>query len=156
MGVCGFDNPVHRAGQFLGSGVAGITQPIFNAGRLRAGVRAAEAQTQEALLAYKKSIQQSFQEVSDSLVGVRMLKEVALESGKQVDALREEKDLANQRFYGGVTTYLEVLDSDRQLFDSELKLTQDRANALLAVIALYRALGGGWQTEDTPGPEIKS
>jgi len=77
-----------------------------------------------------------------------MLKEVALESGKQVDALREEKDLANERFYGGVTTYLEVLDSDRQLFDSELKLTQDRANSLLAVIALYRALGGGWQNQD--------
>jgi multidrug efflux system outer membrane protein len=126
--------------------VPGITQPIFNAGRLRAGVRSAEAQTQEALLNYKKSIQQAFQEVSDSLVGVRMLKEVAIESGKQVDALREEKDLANERFYGGVTTYLEVLDSDRQLFDSELKLTQDRANALLAVIAVYRALGGGWQT----------
>ena len=134
----------------------GITQPIFNAGRLRAGVRAAEAQTQEALLNYKKSIQQAFQEVSDSLVGVRMLKEVALESAQQVDALREQKDLANERFYGGVAPYLEVLDSDRQLFDSELKLTQDRANALLAVIALYRALGGGWQTEETPGPETKS
>ena len=54
-----------------------------------------------------------------------------------------------------VALHLEVLDSDRQLFDSELKLTQDRANMLLAVIALYRALGGGWQTEDTPGPEDK-
>ena len=74
-----------------------------------------------------------------------MLKEVALESEKQVEALREQKDLANDRFYGGVAPYLEVLDSDRQLFESELKLTQDRANELLAVIALYRSLGGGWQ-----------
>ena len=55
-----------------------------------------------------------------------------------------------------VAPHLEVLDSDRQLFDSELKLTQDQANELLAVIALYRALGGGWQTEDTPGPKTKS
>jgi multidrug efflux system outer membrane protein len=55
-----------------------------------------------------------------------------------------------------VAPHLEVLDSDRQLFDSELKLTQDRANELLAVIALYRGLGGGWQTEDTPGPKTKS
>ena len=47
--------------------------------------------------------------------------------------------------------YLEVLDSDRQLFESELRLTQDRANEFLAVIALYRALGGGWQTQDDPG-----
>jgi len=55
-----------------------------------------------------------------------------------------------------VAPRLEVLDSDRQLFDSEFKLTQDRANELLAVIALYRALGGGWQTEDTPGLKAKS
>jgi multidrug efflux system outer membrane protein len=134
----------------------GITQPIFEAGRLRAGVRAAEAQKQAALLSYKKSIQQAFQEVSDSLVAVRLLKEVVFESEQQVEALREQKNLANDRFYGGVAPYLEVLDSDRQLFESELKLTQDRANQLLAVIALYRALGGGWQTEDTPGPKTKS
>lgn len=123
----------------------GLTQPVFNAGRLRAGVRAAEAQKQEALLVYKKSIQQAFQDVSDSLVGVRMLKEVRLETGKQVKALAQQTDLAYQRYFGGMTPYLEVLDSDRQLFESELKLTQDRANELLAVIALYRALGGGWQ-----------
>jgi multidrug efflux system outer membrane protein len=129
----------------------GITQPIFQAGRLRAGVRAAEAVQQEALFTYKKSIQQAFQEVSDSLVGVRMLKEVRLESGKQVKALSQQTDLAYQRYYGGVTPYLEVLDSDRQLFESQLRLTQDRANEFLAVIALYRALGGGWQTQDDPG-----
>lgn len=128
----------------------GLTQPIFNAGRLQAGVRTAEAQKQEALLAYKKSIQQAFQEVSDSLVGVRMLKEVRLESGKQVKALSQQTDLAYQRYYGGVTPYLEVLDSDRQLFESELRLTQDRANEFLAVIALYRALGGGWQNGIEP------
>ena len=129
----------------------GITQPIFQAGRLRAGIRAAEAVKQEALLIYKKSIQQAFQEVSDSLVGVHMLKEVRLESGKQVKALSQQTDLAYQRYYGGVTPYLEVLDSDRQLFESELRLTQDRANEFLAVIALYRALGGGWQTQEDPG-----
>ena len=64
---------------------------------------------------------------------------MVLESEQQVHALREQKGLANDRFYGGVAPYLEVLDSDQQLFDSELKLTQDRANQLLAVIALYRA-----------------
>jgi multidrug efflux system outer membrane protein len=123
----------------------GLTQPIFNAGRLRAGVRAAEALKQEALLTYKKSIQQAFQDVSDSLVSVQRFREVRIESGKQVPALSQQTDLAYQRYYGGVTPYLEVLDSDRQLFESELRLTQDRANELLAVIALYRALGGGWQ-----------
>jgi multidrug efflux system outer membrane protein len=80
-----------------------------------------------------------------------MLKEVRLESWKQVKALRQQTDLAYQRYYGGVTPYLEVLDSDRQLFESQLRLTQDRANEFLAVIALYRALGGGWQTQDAFG-----
>jgi outer membrane protein, multidrug efflux system len=128
----------------------GITQPIFQGGRLRANVRASEARKHEALLAYKKSIQQAFQEVSDSLVAVQRFREVRLESERQVKALSQQTDLAYQRYYGGVTPYLEVLDSDRQLFESELRLTQDRANEFLAVIALYRALGGGWQTGMEP------
>ncbi|MFZ2089277.1 MAG: TolC family protein, partial [Desulfobaccales bacterium] len=65
---------------------------------------------------------------------------------KQVKALKQQTDLAFQRYFGGVTPYLEVLDSDRQLFESQLRLTQAQANELLAVVALYRALGGGWQT----------
>ncbi len=134
-----------------------LIQPVFNAGRLRAGVRAAEDQKQVALLTYKKSIQQAFQEVSDALVGVRRLKEVRIESARQVKALTQQTDLAYQRYFGGMTPYLEVLDSDRQLFEAELKLTQDRANEVLAVIALYRALGGGWQNgNDAAGSQSKN
>jgi len=130
-----------------------ILQPIFTAGRLRAGVRASEAEQQAALLTYKKSIQQAFREVSDALVAVRRLREVRLEAEKQVQALTKQTELANQRYFGGVTPYLEVLDSDRQLFEAELRLTQVQAEELLAVIALYRALGGGWQhTPEAAGP----
>jgi multidrug efflux system outer membrane protein len=129
----------------------GVTQPLFQAGRLRAGVRATEAQKQEALLFYKKSIQQAFQDVSDSLVAVQRFREVRIEGERQVKALTQQTELAYQRYFGGVTPYLEVLDSDRQLFESQLRLTQAQANELLAVIALYRALGGGWQTQDNPG-----
>ena len=122
-----------------------VVQPIFTAGRLRANVRVTEAQQQAALLAYKQSVQKAFQEVSDALVGVRRLREVRIESARQVQALTKQTNLANQRYFGGVTPYLEVLDSDRELFESELRLTRDQANELLSVIALYRALGGGWQ-----------
>jgi hypothetical protein len=80
-----------------------------------------------------------------------MLKEVRLETAKQVKALSQQTDLAYQRSYGGVTPYREVLYSGRQLFESELRLTRDRANEFLAVTALYRALGRGWQTQDAPG-----
>ena len=94
-----------------------VVQPVFTAGRLRANVRATEAQQQAALLAYKQSIQKAFQEVSDALVGVRRLREVRVESARQVQALTKQTYLANQRYFGGVTPYLEVLDSDRQLFE---------------------------------------
>jgi NodT family efflux transporter outer membrane factor (OMF) lipoprotein len=133
----------------------GVTQPLFQGGRLRAGVRATEALKQEALLAYKKSIQQSFQEVSDALVGVRRLREVRIEAERQVKALTQQTELAYQRYFGGVTPYLEVLDSDRQLFESELRLTQAQSDELLAVIALYRALGGGWQNGGAPARSSK-
>ena len=83
-------------------------------------------------------------------MGVRKLREVRIESASQVQSLTKQTNLANQRYYGGVTPYLEVLDSDRQLFEAELKLTQDQANELLSVIALYRALGGGWQNGAEP------
>jgi multidrug efflux system outer membrane protein len=128
-----------------------VVQPVFTAGRLRANVRATEAQQQAALLEYKRSIQQAFREVSDALVGVRRLREVRVESARQVQALTKQTYLANQRYFGGVTPYLEVLDSDRQLFEAELKLTQDQANEILSVIALYRALGGGWQNGNNSG-----
>ena len=148
-GVSGWDSAALKSlfgahASFWDIAFPSVVQPIFTAGRLRGQVRVTEAQQQEALLSYKKTIQQAFQEVSDALIGVRMLREVANESGEQVKALSEQTEKANERYYGGVTTYLEVLDSDRQLFEVQLKSTQDKANELLAVIALYRALGGGW------------
>jgi len=127
-----------------------VVQPLFQGGRLRAGVRLTEAQKEELILTYKKSIQQAFQDVSDALIAVQRLREVRIEAEKQVKALKQQTDLAYQRYFGGVTPYLEVLDSDRQLFESQLRLTQAQANELLAVIALYRSLGGGWQTAGEP------
>jgi multidrug efflux system outer membrane protein len=129
----------------------GVLQPLFTAGRLRANVRASEARKEEALLVYKKSIQSAFQEVSDALVAVQRFREVRIEAERRVKSLRQQTELAYQRYFGGVTPYLEVLDSDRELFEAELRLTQDRTNELLAVIALYRALGGGWQ----PAPRVR-
>jgi NodT family efflux transporter outer membrane factor (OMF) lipoprotein len=130
--------------------VPGLTQPLFQAGRLRAGVRSAEARKQEAVLAYKQTIQQAFQDVSDALTAVRRFREVRLESAQQVKALSRQTELAYQRYFGGVTPYLEVLDSDRQLFEAQLRLTQAQTSELLAIIALYRALGGGWDSSPEP------
>lgn len=125
-----------------------LTQPVYTGGKLRAGVRRAEAVKEQAVLEYKKAVQQAFQGVSDALVGLRKLHDVRVEVEKQRDALKGQTSLAYQRYYGGLTNYLEVLDSEQQLFSSELNLAQVRSNELVAVVILYQALGGGWQLDE--------
>jgi multidrug efflux system outer membrane protein len=121
-----------------------VTLPIFNMGRIRAGVGSAEARAQEALVRYQQTVQQSFREVSDALVEHRKRSEFRVEQERLVGSLRDAARLANIRYRGGVTSYLEVLDTERQLFDAELLLAQAQRDELLAVVRLYRALGGGW------------
>jgi outer membrane protein, multidrug efflux system len=123
-----------------------ITLPIFNMGRIGAGVDSAEARAQETLVRYQQTIQQAFRDVSDSLVEHRKRREFRIQQEPLVGALREASQLATIRYRGGVTSYLEVLDIERQLFDGELALAQAGRDELLAVVRIYRALGGGWTT----------
>ncbi|MDP9171985.1 MAG: efflux transporter outer membrane subunit [Acidobacteriota bacterium] len=122
-----------------------ITVPIFNAGRIRNGVRLTEAQKQEALAGYEKSIQTAFREVSDSLVGYRRTAEQRTQQELLVKALRDSVRLSNLRYTGGLDSYLPVLDADRNLFQGELDLARLKRDELTSVVSLYRALGGGWQ-----------
>jgi multidrug efflux system outer membrane protein len=134
-----------------------ITLPIFNMGRLQAGVNLNEARTQEALLRYGQAIQQAFGEVSDGLVGVRKRKEVRERTEATVVAQRDALQLATMRYEGGVTSFLEVLVTERDLFDAELLLAQAQRDEILSFVALYKALGGGWQTEaPLPAPEASA
>jgi len=119
--------------------------PIFNAGAIRAGVRIAEARREQALLAYRQTVQQAFREVADSLAGGRKLAELRSQQGSLVESLRAAVDVADLRYQGGVASYLEYLDSERQLLDAQLQLVQIRRQELTNVVTLYRALGGGWQ-----------
>jgi outer membrane protein, multidrug efflux system len=125
-----------------------ITLPLFNMGRLQAGVEQAEALTQEAVLRYQQTIQQAVREVADALVEVRKRQEARREQDKLVAALADGSRVADMRYRGGVSSYLEVLDTDTRLFNAELQLAQAQLDELAAVIQLYKALGGGWQTEE--------
>ena len=125
-----------------------LTLPIFNSGRVGAGVDSAEAVAQEALVRYQQTIQQAFREVSDALVEHRKRGEFRIQQEALVESLRDAARLANIRYRGGVTSYLEVLDTERQLFDAELALAQAQRDELLAVVRLYRALGGGWDRSE--------
>jgi len=124
---------------------AQLTQPIFTAGKIRSGVRLTEAQQQEAVLFYQKSIQQAFRDVSDSLVAFTKNREFREQQALLTHAAGDATRLADSRYRGGVTSYLEVLDSDSRYFDAQIVLAQAQLNERLALVQLYNALGGGWQ-----------
>jgi multidrug efflux system outer membrane protein len=122
-----------------------LAQPIFTAGKIRSGVRLTEAQKQEAVLIYQQSIQQAFREVSDSLIAYRKNREFREQEALLTNAAADTTQLADSRYRGGVTSYLEVLDSDTRYFDAQIGLSQAQLNERLALVQLYNALGGGWQ-----------
>jgi len=122
-----------------------LVQPIFTGGRIRSNVRLTEAQKQEEVLAYQQSIQQAFREVSDSLVAYRKNQEFRAQQELLTNSAQDATRLSDMRYRGGVTSYLEVLDSDTRYFDAQLGLAQAQLNERLALVQLYNALGGGWQ-----------
>src|SRR6267378_493782 len=99
-----------------------LAQPIFTGGKIRSNVRLTEAQQLEAVLLYQQSIQQAFREVSDSLVAYRKNQEFRSQEELLTNSAQDATRLANMRYKGGVTSYLEVLDSDTRYFDAQIGL----------------------------------
>jgi multidrug efflux system outer membrane protein len=122
-----------------------LLQPIFTGGSIRSNVRLTEAQQQEAVLIYQQSIQQAFREVSDSLVAYRKNQKFRAQQELLTASAQDATRLSGVRYAGGVTSYLEVLDSDTRYFDAQFGLAQAQFNERLALVQLYNALGGGWQ-----------
>lgn len=132
--------------------VAGaLTQPIFTGGNIAGQVRQAEAREQQALFAYQKSIQSAFQEVSDALLDVAKSRERLAAQAQQVEALSLYARLARARYEGGYTSYMEVLDAERSLFNAQLAFTRTRSNRYAALVTLYKAMGGGWGVDMLAG-----
>jgi len=121
-----------------------ISQPVFAAGRLKSGVRLAQAQRDEALIQYEKAIQTAFTDVSNALIAHQRVRESGLKQEALVRTLDDRTRLAYARYRGGVDTQLNALDADRDLFQAQLSLAEIRLNELLSVVQLYKALGGGW------------
>jgi multidrug efflux system outer membrane protein len=124
---------------------ASLTQPLFTAGRLRSGVRLAEARRQTALLVYQQSIQAAFRSVSDALIAYRKTHEFRTQQEFLFQSAQDAARLSHMRYSGGVTGYLEVLTNETNAFSAELALVQARLNEFLSLVELYEALGGGWQ-----------
>jgi len=124
---------------------AGATQPIFNAGSLRANVRFAQAQQEQALLTYQQAVQTAFREVADSLSAFQKLRQYREHQEALATAAQQGAQLSDVRYQGGVTSYLEVLTNQTTYFSAELNLARARLNERLALVQIYNALGGGWQ-----------
>lgn len=143
-----------RVWSFAGS----VTVPIFTGGNIYGQNKQAEARQQEALFAYENAIQVAFQQVDDALVAVQKSRQQAEIQSRQVGSLRTYLRLARLRYEGGYTSYLEVLDAERNLFSSELQYTQTQAATLTNLVSLYMAMGGGWvvQAEQMSVPPPKA
>lgn len=123
---------------------APVTVPIFTGGAVSGQVMTAEAVQKQVLVRYRQVIQNAFRDVEDALIDQKRSREQLVTQGQQVDALRTYARVARLRYNNGYTSYIDVLDAERSLFDAELSYTQTKGALFLALINLYKAMGGGW------------
>ena len=121
---------------------AGATGPLFEGGKLVGQYRQTKAARNEATLQYQQTTLNAFREVTDALVSSRLLVEIRARQAHEVQALER------------AASYYEVLEAQQELFPSQLNLARTQRDQLLAVVSLYKALGGGWQAE--PKRELAS
>jgi multidrug efflux system outer membrane protein len=124
-----------------------LNVPIFTAGAIGGQVEAAEAIQRQALLQYQQSIQTAFREVEDALIDQRRSREGLEIQTRQVESLLTYARFARLRFENGYTSYIEVLDAERSLFDAELARAQTTGVLFQSLVNLYKAIGGGWVIE---------
>jgi outer membrane protein, multidrug efflux system len=121
-----------------------LAQPLYAGGRITGQYHLALAQREAADLTYKQTVQQAFADVSNSLVGYRQSRLYRIKLQEQTKTYKETSRLANVRFTGGATSFLEVLTTQQQYFSSELLTTQAWFTEMQNYVQLYQALGGGW------------
>jgi outer membrane protein, multidrug efflux system len=127
----------------------GFAGPLFQRGRLIESYYAQQAFWDQTIAQYKQTVLVAFQEVSDSLVAEQTLIDQRAALIHQVGSLRESVDLSLLRYNAGRASYFEVLEAEQLLFPAEDALAQTQRDQLLAVVNLYKALGGGWNLSDT-------
>jgi outer membrane protein, multidrug efflux system len=142
-----------QSGSNVWSIAAALSGPLFQSGRLYYGYKFDEAAWEESLSVYQQTVLNALAEVSNALVARQKLAAASAQLDRQVVALQDAVNLSNSRFTGGLANYYEVLESQQELFPAENALARSRLDELLSVIALYRALGGGWEAEEAAHPE---
>jgi multidrug efflux system outer membrane protein len=126
----------------------GLLSPVLQGRRLESQHRVAIAQWEEAKVQYERSVNNAFSEVATALVAYQKLAGVESEQARAVAVNRDAVRLSNQRYLGGRSDYLEVLQAQQAQFAAENALAQTHFNRLASLVQLYKALGGGWQLSD--------
>jgi len=124
---------------------ANATGPLFEGGRLVGQYRQAKAARDEAVLRYHQIALTALRDVSNALISRERLAEMREQRSRQVSALETAVKLSSERYVAGKASYYEVLEAQQQLFPAELNLARTQRDQLLAVVSLYKGLGGGWQ-----------
>lgn len=125
--------------------IGNLTQPIFRAGAIGSVVAAANAREQQAVAQYTQVVQSAFRDVHDALTNADAARAIAATTADRTKALRETLRLADLRYRAGYSSYLEVLSAQRDLTQAQSGLLDAQRNQLSAVVALQKALGGGWE-----------
>lgn len=131
---------------------AGLMAPLFLGGKAAAAENAARARHEQALARYQQSVFEALREVEDALVQHRTARTVLTERETQEKTLQRTYSLAQKRYRGGLSSYLDLLLTERSLFQTQLDLLDSRRAQAYAAINLYRALGGDWGSEQTRQP----
>jgi outer membrane protein, multidrug efflux system len=126
-------------------GAFSVSQPVFEGGALRSGLRLARANWQEAVLSYKQTVQDALEQVSNSLVASKKDREFREQQELLTQAAQQTDQFSEVLYRNGGASYLQVLTSETNYFSAELNLVQAQLNERLALVQLYQALGGGWQ-----------
>ncbi|MGH9642151.1 MAG: efflux transporter outer membrane subunit, partial [Terriglobales bacterium] len=132
-----------------------ILEPIFNGGRNRANLAAARAVYDESVATYRESVLEAFQQVEDGLSGLTMLDRAAKTQATAVEDSRRALDIANNRYVGGVTTYLDVITAQSTLLSNERLATQLLGQQMVTSVYLVKALGGGWDISEMQKEQVR-
>ncbi|HOP40605.1 MAG TPA: efflux transporter outer membrane subunit [Geobacteraceae bacterium] len=135
--------------------LAGITAPIFNAGRLKNQVVIQDAVREQAQVAYEKTVLSALQDVENALVSLVRTRERTEALERAVEAARNAELLARQRYSSGLIDFQSVLTTQRTVLAAEESLAGTRSDGVLAIISLYKALGGGWSQQAATTPAGK-
>jgi len=143
-GVSSDLSAITSSGGSVWSVAANVAGPVFQGGRLYGQYQQSKADLQEAKLQYQQAALGAFHDVANALVSRQKLEAVRVQQSRAVAAYQEAVTVSTQRYIAGKASYYEVLEAQQQLLPAENSLAQTELNQLLAVVQLYKTLGGGW------------